>query len=480
MTQAAENLKISKRNVLVVDDDPTVIQKLEDLFKPHNISVTGCKSASEAFFALQSSQSFPVVILDFVLPDMSGDELIRKVKSLSPGSFICTLSGAPSEIENAVNCIKNGADNFFQKAGSLEYFEETILNAFKDYEGSRAESVNEQLEVEIKKSDLITISKKMKIIIAKAMQSANNKLSVLITGETGTGKELIAKFISEKFGGSFYPVNCSNFTNDTNLLESELFGHEKGSFTGAVATKIGIFEEASGGIVYLDEVDRMSLSSQAKLLRAIQEKKIKRLGGTKEIGVDIKIIASSKPIIKTGRDSGEFLADLYGRLNVIRLDLPSLKERTEDIEALISHFSKKHIKTVGSEKTFELASIDLLKSYHWPENIRELENFYLRLAVHTAGDVIRTKDMIEHIDVFKELNLQSFDKISSSVDGENDPDSYKTKTENFERFILSSALKKYDNSISETARQLKINKATLHNKLKNLNLLPATKKTEEK
>ena len=183
----------------------------------------------------------------------------------------------------------------------------------------------------------------MKLPIAKALQSASNKYNILITGETGTGKEKIAKLISKKYGGPFFPVNCSQFCNNDGLLESELFGHEKGAFTDAKQTKKGIFEIASGGVVYLDEIDRMSLSAQAKLLRAIQEKSIKRLGGLREIPVNIKLISSSKPNIKRLRDSGEFLADLYGRLNVIRLDIPPLRERIEDIDILLDFFAKEHI-----------------------------------------------------------------------------------------------------------------------------------------
>ncbi len=455
---------------MVVDDDVLAIDKIKTMFTAHNIDVMGFKTAVEALYHLENTNSlYPVIILDYVLPDMSGDDLTRKVKSLRPESFIFTQSGVASTIENAVSSIKNGADNFFQKSENSENFEETILDALREYEGTRASVFNQNLQQEAKENNIVTKSEKMKLLIAKAIQSSKNKYNVLLTGETGTGKEKIARLISNKYGGSFYPINCSQFYGSDSLLESELFGHEKGAFTDAKETKKGIFEVASGGVVFLDEIDRMGLSSQAKLLRAIQEKKIKRVGGLKEIDVDIKLIASAKPNIKDLRDSGKFLADLYGRLNVIRLDIPPLRERLDDIGILLSHFAKEHIDDVGEIKTFDKQAIELLKSYHWPENVRELENFYIRLATHTASQTIQQKDLVVHLEGFKELSLKSIDTFSLIL-SENDEFSYSSIKERLEKMILSVSLQKFG-SISETARQLKMSKSTLHAKLKNLDLL---------
>ena len=466
-----EPKKHSKRNILVVDDDILVIDKIKKMCEPMNIHAVGFRSAVEALYYLgHSSNAYPVIILDYVLPDMPGDQLTRKVKTLRPDSFIFTLSGAPSTVENAVRSIKNGADNFFQKSDDSEILEAVILSAFKEYEESRATYLDDNISQEATIHKIVTASKKMKLLIAKAIQSASNRYNVLITGETGTGKEKVAKLISKRYGGLFFPVNCSQFCSNDGLLESELFGHEKGAFTDAKHSKEGIFEVASGGVVYLDEIDRMSLSAQAKLLRAIQEKKIKRLGGLKEIPVNIKLIASSKPNIKELRDNGEFLADLYGRINVIRLDIPPLRERVEDIEILLDFFAKEHVKEVGGIKTFKGPAIELMKFYHWPENVRELENFYIRLAIHTQSDVIRQTDLTEHLEGFKELTLQSIDSLNSLMNGEVH-DSYSAIKEKLERMILSSSLQKFG-SISETARQLKMSKSSLHAKLKSLDLLP--------
>lgn len=462
-----------KKSIMVVDDDILAINKIKEMLAAHKIDVMGFKSAVEALYHLENSKAhYPVIVLDYILPDMSGDDLTRKVKSLRPESFIFTQTGVASSIENAVNSIKNGADNFFQKSENSENFEETILDAINEYEGTRASLHNENLQKEAIENNIVTNSDKMRLLIAKAIQSSKNKYNVLLTGETGTGKEKIARLISNKYGGSFYPINCSQFYGSDNLLESELFGHEKGAFTDAKETKKGIFEVASGGVVFLDEIDRMGLSAQAKLLRAIQEKKIKRVGGIREISVDIKLIASSKPNIKELRDSGKFLADLYGRLNVIRLDIPPLRDRLDDIEILLSYFAKSHIDDVGEVKTFDKLAINLLKSYHWPENVRELENFYIRLATHIDSQIIKRRDLILHLEEFKKLSLKSIDSFSLIL-SDNDEFSYRSIKDRLERMILSTSLQKYG-SISETARQLKMNKSTLHAKLKQFDLLDNT------
>ncbi len=380
--------------ILVIDDDQGIQFFLREALTKKGYQVDSATSAETAISKVKQG-TFSLILLDVRLPEMSGIDAIKKLHEQAPRAPIIIMTAYGSK-DLALKAIKEGAYDFFTKPIKLDEFLIIIKRAL---EKRRLQIEISRLEDEIKKNykfeNIIGSSGPMQEVFAMVRKVAETDSSVIIYGESGTGKELIAQAIHAHSGRhekSFVKLNCVAIPEG--LLESELFGHEKGSFTGAVAQKMGKFELANDGTIFLDEIGDMTIATQAKILRVLQEREFERVGGTKTVRVDVRIIAATNKDLQKAVEKKEFREDLYFRLNVVPIYLPPLRERKEDIPPLVEHFFKeagervkKHISGVSSD------ALDMLMEYHWPGNVRELENCIERAAVISNGDLI-TKDCL--------------------------------------------------------------------------------------
>ncbi|MDR2122868.1 MAG: sigma-54 dependent transcriptional regulator [Flavobacteriaceae bacterium] len=385
--------------ILIVEDEETIRRVLKSILldENKNFEIDEAQDGAEAK-VLVSENEYDLVLCDIKMPKMDGEELLNIVMAEKPNLPFIMISGHGT-IEIAVNCIKKGAFDYIPKPPDLGRLLSVVRNALDKknllHENQRLSTQNKLLKKKVsKKYEMIGISKKLeeiKIIIEKV---APTDARVLITGKNGTGKELVAHSIHEKSERALMPiveVNCAAIPSE--LIESELFGHMKGSFTGAVKDKQGKFELANKGTLFLDEVGDMSLSAQAKVLRALQEGKISRVGSDSEIPVDVRVVAATNKELKEEIKNGRFREDLYHRLSVIELKVPALKERKEDIPLLIEHFSKTIAEEQGSKtKKFTKEAVALLQSFEWTGNIRELRNVVERLII-LGGNPITKEDV---------------------------------------------------------------------------------------
>ncbi len=365
--------------ILVVDDEKSIRNTLKDILEYEKFEVTLAEDAFEALEKIKEG-TFDVILCDIKMPKMDGIELLEKIKTEGVDSTVVMISGHGT-IDTAVEAIKKGAFDFISKPLDLNRLLITIRNAT---DKNRLMSETRELKRRVNKTyDMIGESKAIKHIKAMIERVAATDARVFITGANGTGKELVARWLHElsnRAKGPFIEVNCAAIPSE--LIESELFGHEKGSFTSAVKQKKGNFELASGGTIFLDEIGDMSLAAQAKVLRTLQENKITRVGGEKEISVDVRIVAATNKNIHEEIARGTFREDLYHRLSVILIHVPTLNERKEDIPLLANHFLTE---VLGEQnmppKEFTNDAFDRLKEIRWTGNIRELRNVVERLAI---------------------------------------------------------------------------------------------------
>ena len=367
--------------ILIIDDEPGIRTVLSDIVRDENHQVLTGADGFEGLTILKE-ESIDLVILDVWLPNMGGIDVLKEIKKEYPNIEVIMISGH-ANIDIAVKAVKLGAFDFLEKPLSLDKIINLIKNALKLEELKKE---NTSLKNAVFMEDkMIGTSEQMKAIWTRIKQSAPTDAKILITGDNGTGKELIAREIhknSNRSAGPFIEVNCAAIP-DT-LIESELFGHERGAFTSAVARRKGKFEMAHKGTLFLDEIADMSMNAQAKVLRAIQELKFERIGSEKSITVDTRLITATNKDIEAEVKAGRFREDLFYRLNVVPIHAPSLKERSNDIEELIQYFMEK-FKSANSDadKTISREGLDILKKYNWPGNIRELKNFIERINIMT-------------------------------------------------------------------------------------------------
>ncbi len=444
--------------VLIIDDEPGIRTVLTDILEDEHYTVL---SAGDGFEGLNILKEMTVdmVFLDIWLPNMGGIDVLKKIKEEYPDLEVVVISGH-ANIDIAVKAVKLGAFDFLEKPLSLEKIVTVTANALK-LEALKKE--NTHLKDSLFMEDrIIGESAGMKEIWERIHQSAPSDAKILITGDNGTGKELIARAIHRYSNRSKYPfveVNCAAIP-DT-LLESELFGHEKGSFTSAISRRKGKFELAHRGTLFLDEIADMSLSAQAKVLRAIQEMKFERIGGEQSISVDVRIIAATNKNIQEEISKGNFREDLYYRLNVVPIHVPSLKERINDIELLIDYFMNRfNVLPDAPPKTISPEGIELLKNYSWPGNIRELKNFIERINIMTDENSIQ-KDTVIHF-----LNESTGKNTDNTSFKEFEGMKLNEAKELFERTFLIRNLEKYNYNISRTAENLGIYPSNLHGKIK--------------
>lgn len=376
--------------ILIVEDEKAIRNVLRKIISAENSSyqISEAENGLEAYDCIQK-ENFDLILCDIKMPKMDGLEFLEKCMALNPETTVVMISGH-GDIETAVDCMKKGAFDFISKPPDLNHLMNTLRNGLDRktliVENKRLKKkVNKKYEMIGESAEL----QKIQLIIDKV---AVTDARVLITGENGTGKELIAHWIHEKSNRSKFPlieVNCAAIPSE--LIESELFGHEKGAFTSAIKQRKGKFETANGGTLFLDEVGDMSLSAQAKVLRVLQEHKISRVGGDKSIKVDVRVLAATNKDLKKEIAEGNFREDLYHRLGVILIHNPALDERKDDIPLLVEHFTKQICNEQGiALKHFEEEALTQLQSYQWSGNIRELRNVVERLIILSPNKITKS------------------------------------------------------------------------------------------
>jgi len=380
--------------ILVVDDEAVIRDGLQRVLEGDRFEVETCMSGHNAIERLQE-KDYGLIITDLKMPGMNGIEVLKAVKALQPDIPVIMITGYAT-VDTAVEAMKNGAVDFIAKPFTPDQIHEKIERALEQ----RTIMVDEiYLKKEISShhgfDNFVGESREMQKVYRRIIQVAPTDSTVLITGESGTGKELVARAIhrnSPRREMPFVAVDCTALAE--NLLESELFGHVKGSFTGAIQTKMGLFRVADGGSLFLDEISNISLATQAKLLRVLQERHVTPIGSTQPIPINIHLIAATNKNLKTMVANGSFREDLFFRLNIIPIELPSLRERKSDIPLLVTHFLKKYTSEIGKDiRGIAPDALNFLEEYPFPGNVRELENTIERAVVLVEGDIISKEDL---------------------------------------------------------------------------------------
>ncbi len=386
---------VTEPRVLIVDDEPALRQMLSILFRREGYQVVLAAGLGEALEAIhQAPRPFPVVLTDLAMPDGTGMDVLAEAKSRSPLTEVIMIT-AHSSVENAIEAMRAGAYDFVTKP--FEPAELTVL-VTKALERQALARENESLRAQVdrgRSAGIVGKSPAMQRVLDLVERIASTRTTILITGESGTGKERIARAVhdsSERAKEPFLVVNCGALPE--NLMESELFGHEKGAFTGAQTRSMGLFREADGGTLFLDEVGELPLALQVKLLRVLQERKVRPVGGAQEVSVDVRVLAATNRNVEADVESGRFRQDLYYRLNVIRLELPPLRERREDVPVLADRFAERFAKEMGKEITgFTADAQRALGHYEFPGNVRELENVVERAVALACSSRIGLGDL---------------------------------------------------------------------------------------
>jgi two-component system nitrogen regulation response regulator NtrX len=444
------------RTVLIVDDEESIIQSLQGILTDEGFEVISAGSGPAGLEKIDEVMP-DIVLLDIWMPGMDGLETLVKIKESHSELQVVMMSGHGT-IETAVKATKLGAYDFIEKPLSIEKLLLVINNAV-GY--SRLEEEIHLLREQTKdKYNLTGDSDPIRQLKEQIKIVAPTNAWVLISGENGTGKELVARAIHRLSKRSLKPmveVNCAAIPEE--LIESELFGHEKGAFTGATTMKKGKFDLAHEGTLFLDEIGDMSLKAQSKTLRILQEQKFERVGGSRTIHVDVRVIAATNKDLEAEIEKGRFRDDLYFRLNVIPIRVPPLRERAEDIPALVKEFLKEMaLNTNMASKEFSDLAIQILQRYHWPGNIRELRNLVERLVIMTPAKEVRAEDIPAPFN--KEADVET--TLTSTLKA----GSFKEAKENFERAFIASKLQEFKWNVSQTADAIGIERSNLHKKIK--------------
>ena len=440
--------------ILIVEDEKVTLRNLEYILKKEGYEVIATTSGTNALKLLQEN-NFDLVLTDLKLEKVDGIEILEKCKKISPDTEVIIIT-AYATISSAIESMKKGAFYYLPKPFKLEDVKKLVKEALEKVRLKKEiYRLRHLMETGKKPVIIITQNPKMQKILETAKQIAPTDCNVIITGESGTGKELLARYIhynSLRNNGPFVAINCGVFNEE--LLANELFGHEKGAFTGAEATKKGLIEVANRGTLFLDEITEMSPSMQAKLLRVIQEKEFLRLGGTTPIKVDVRFIAATNKDLKSLIKEGKFREDLYYRLCVVSFELPSLAERKEDIPLLAYYFLKKYSSLMKKEvKEISPLALEILMNYDYPGNIRELENIIERGVALATGDTLEPGHLPEDLQFIK---IKTFRKKEGR---------YPTLEEQEKEYILW-VLKEVGGNKSLAAEILGIDRVSLWRKLK--------------
>ncbi|MGH9945754.1 MAG: sigma-54-dependent transcriptional regulator [Pyrinomonadaceae bacterium] len=448
---------MARKSILVVDDEKNQREILETILSGEGYDVTTA-SSGEAAMKFVETRRFDLVLTDLKMTGMSGLDLLKELTNFDK-SIIVILLTAHGSVDSAVDALRLGAFDYLQKPYDSDKLLETVDRALKKLSA---------LDTEI-----VSVSPEMDKVKKLILKIAKSNSTVLIRGESGTGKELIARAMhmnSLRSSNTFQAVNCAAINE--NLLESELFGHEKGAFTGAVGEKKGLFEIADGGTLFLDEIGELDIALQAKLLRALQEREIRRVGGVKEIAVDVRVLAATNRDLLKMTEEKRFREDLYYRLNVLSIDVPPLRERRTDIPELIDYFVKKHTRGTDRSIDIESAAKKLLNDYHYPGNVRQLESAIERAILLCEDDTITSDDLPPEM-----TQGTSLADVSGDSNFKLPPEG--VNFEDVERSLIMQAMDRTDNNITKSAKLLGLTFRTLQYRLEKFGIKKDDDGTEE-
>lgn len=444
-------------NILLLDDEPATREFLQIILGKNGYIVDAVGDGNEAIKRMEN-KFYDLAVLDIVLPSAGGIDVLRKVAEKSPETSVIMITGYPSHL-TALEAMKTGAHDYIAKPFRINDLKKSIREALERKKADRiCRRLKARMEGKYGFGHIIGKSPSMFRVFDTIKRVSGLNVNVIISGESGTGKELVALAIHHsgaRYRGPFVAVNCGALPDS--LVESELFGYRRGAFTGALRDKRGIFEDADGGTIFLDEIGDLSSHLQVKLLRAIEDKKIRPLGGSEDVKVDVRILAATNKKIEEEVLNGNFRQDLFYRLNVIKISLPPLRERREDIPLLVLHFIDKYSKQMGKEvRDISRNALALLEGYRFPGNVRELENIMVRCMVFENTDLITPETL---------LNL-AFGKDSVEPDNYTFPDKdLQTILHNVEKQLLQSALRESNGSKAEAAKNLGITLRSLRYRL---------------
>jgi two-component system, NtrC family, nitrogen regulation response regulator NtrX len=447
--------------LLIIDDDANTLASLSRAFRLAGHDTTVCDNAARALEILKTD-AFDLIFSDVVMPNKDGLALLADIKAAGVQTPIVMMSGQ-AHIEMAIKATRLGAIDFLEKPISTDKLLLTVQNAVKL---SRLEEENATLRHKLGGSEIIFRGETMRKLIAQVERVAASESRVCILGETGTGKELIARVLHQKSprgksGGPFITLNCAAVPAE--LIESELFGHEKGSFTGAGARHIGKVEQANGGTLFLDEIGDMPLNMQAKLLRVLEQSEVERIGGDKPVKVSVRAIVATHRNLEEQVKAGTFRQDLFHRIYVFPIALPPLRERREDIPALIEHFAAQITQQNGwKPTTFTLDAVQRLQSLLWPGNIRELRNVIERLLLFSENDIVDAETVTKA--------LPSGNGTPPSASGASFTGNLSSRVEQFEREQILAEIKRQNHHVTNTAKALGLERSHLYKKCQQLGI----------
>ena len=448
-------------SILIIDDEKSQREILSGFLSKKGYKVYSAESGPQGL-KIVKEKTIDIILSDFKMPEMTGIEILEKVSLINPNiSFV--IITAFGTVENAVRAMQLGASDYISKPVNLDELE-ILLDRIVENKNLLSENqfLREQLQEKNRISSIISNSSKMEEVINLASRSAKSRATILINGENGTGKEVLARaihYISNRKDTPFIAVNIPALSE--NLLESELFGHEKGSFTGADKMKKGRFELSDGGTLFLDEIGDMSVSTQIKILRVLQEHRFERVGGTESIEVDVRIISATNQDLEKKIKDGTFREDLYYRLNVVTIKIPPLRERKDDIPPLIEYFTELYCKENDREKLeMSKEAFDILMKYNFPGNVRELENIIERAVVLTRANLITIGDLPLHVKGFKE-------EMSRPVLGKG---TLPEQVEAIEKELIYDALQESGGNQTKAGKLLGLTERNLRYKLKKYNI----------
>lgn len=466
--------------ILIIDDEESVIDVLQSFLKLKGFEVTTASDGKEGLNILQQ-EKFSLILTDLMMPDITGLDILKKANEINLNTPIILIT-AYGSIQSAVEAMKLGAFDYITKPFSLDELLIIINRAIDFY---KLQKENTMLKTQLKKKykfkGLIGDSPQMHKLYELIEKVADTNSTILITGESGTGKEVIAKTIhynSSRANNPFVPINCAAIPKD--LLETEMFGHEKGAFTGATNTRIGRFELANNGTIFLDEIGELDPSLQVKILRVLQEREFERVGGVKTIKVDVRVLAATNRDLEKAVREGKFREDLFYRLNVIHIHMPPLRKRLEDIPLLIDHFVHEICNKRGRNPLkISKEAMDCLLEYRWPGNVRELENLIERLSILVTNDVVSVSDLPERflkkcIKDDNESTLCSEAQGSPIINVPQDGMNLNKIVDEIERNLILQALEKTAWIKSKAANLLGLNRTTLIEKMKKMGIKDKT------
>ncbi|MBZ5644865.1 MAG: sigma-54 dependent transcriptional regulator [Acidobacteriia bacterium] len=450
-------MTVLKSHLLLIDDDPNTLASLSRAFRLAGYEATVCDSAARALELIRAER-FDLIFSDVVMPGKDGISLLEDLKAMGVTTPVVMISGQAS-VETAVRATRLGAVDFLEKPLSTEKLLVTIENVLRL---RHLEDENRDLRRRLGKHEVIWEGPAMERLLAQVERVAASESRVAIMGETGTGKELIARTIHQKsarHAGPFVTLNCAAVPAE--LIESELFGHEKGSFTGAAARHIGKFEQAAGGTLFLDEIGDMPLTMQSKLLRVLEEGEVERIGGDKPIPVDARVVVATHRNLEEMVQQGTFRADLFHRVYVFPLMLPPLRERNEEIPILAEYFASQVVAQNGwREKHFSTGALEALKRYAWPGNVRELRNVVERVLLLSVGESVTAEDVNQ--------------ALPTARNGQPAPDAatgtLAQRMESYEREVLLAELRRSHHHMTNAARALGLERSHLYKKCQQLGI----------